>query len=71
MYSFAPILPEDPRMLIGSGPFAWQVIDVPDGCRIAYDALFLPGSTDGLHPSEVVTLYCDRRPRLEFGSTAR
>lgn len=54
MYSFSPIHPEDPRMLIGSGPFPWRIIDVPDGSRIAFDALFLPGSSVGMHPAEVV-----------------
>jgi hypothetical protein len=70
MYSFAPIRPEDPRMLIGSGPFAWRVIEVPDGSRVAYDALFLPGATEGLHPSEVVSLFAESRPRSDLTPTA-
>ncbi len=63
MYSFSPIGPEDPRMLIGSGPFPWRVVEVPEGSRVAFDALFLPGATCGLHPSEVVERFCKRRSR--------
>lgn len=57
MFSFGPIAPEDPRSLIGSGPFPWRVVEVPDGSRVAFDALFVPGTTEGLHPSEVVERY--------------
>lgn len=63
MFSFSPIPAEEPRMLIGSGPYPWQTIDVPDGSRVAYDALFLPGNTEGLHPEEVVALFLDHPTR--------
>ncbi len=53
MYSFAPIEPEDPRMLIGSGPFAFCHIEVPDGSEVVCDALLLPDYREPLHPSEV------------------
>lgn len=54
LYSFEPIEPEDPRSLIGSGPFPCLQVEVPDGSRILFDALFVPGCPDGLHPHEVV-----------------
>lgn len=63
MYSFSPFGPEDPRMLLGSGPYPWCVIDVPEGSRVAFDALFLPDATNGLHPSEVVEHFCARRSK--------
>lgn len=54
LYSFGPLEPEDPRSLVGSGPYPWLVVEVPDGSRILFDALFVPGSAEGLHPVEVV-----------------
>ena len=54
LFSFEPIGPEDTRSLIGSGPFPWIRVDVPEGSRIQYDALFLPGGTAGLSPLEVL-----------------
>ena len=54
LYSFGPIEPEDPRSLVGSGPYPWIVLDVPDGSQILFDALFIPGSTEGLHPQQAI-----------------
>lgn len=57
LYSFGPIEAEDPRSLVGSGPYPWRVVEVPDGSRILFDALFVPGCSQGLHPVEVVERY--------------
>ncbi len=54
LYSFQPIEAEDPRSLLGSGPFPWLVVEVPDGSRVLCDALFVPGSSEALHPLQVV-----------------
>jgi hypothetical protein len=65
-YSFEPDEHTiDPRGLVGTGPFPWLTIEVPDGSRVAYyddfdqPCLFVPGEADPLVAVQAFRRFAD------------